>query len=345
MTDKNTQVLLKSRPVGEPKESDFEIAATDMPEPAEGEFLVRSIYMSLDPYMRGRMSEAKSYSANAELGQPILGGSVGQVIKSRNAKFSEGDYIVGFGGWQTHHVSDGAGVMKLDPARAPISTAVGVLGMPGLTAYVGLLDFGEPREGETVVVAAASGAVGSVVGQIAKIKGARAVGIAGSQEKCDFVVNELGFDACLNYKDPNFVTDLKAACPKGVDVYFENVGGAVFEAVLPLLNDFARIPLCGIISQYNATELPKGPNMLGNFMGNMLIKRMRLKGFIISDHPERMPDFLRDVSKWVAEGKIKYREDIVEGIENAPSAFIGLLKGKNFGKLVVRLSQDETRNS
>jgi NADPH-dependent curcumin reductase len=343
MTDKNTQILLKSRPVGEPKESDFDIVEVDMPEPGAGEFLVRSIYMSLDPYMRGRMSEQKSYSANAGLNEVMLGGSVGQVLKSNNDKFKEGDYVVAFGGWQTHHISDGAGVMKLDPSMAPISTAIGVLGMPGLTAYVGLLDYGEPKEGETVVVAAASGAVGGVVGQIAQIKGARAIGIAGSKDKCDFVVNELGFDACLNYKDPNFAADLKAACPDGVDVYFENVGGVVFDTVLPLLNDFARIPLCGLISQYNATELPAGPNMLGNFMGNMLIKRMRLKGFIISDHPERMPDFFRDMSGWIASGKIKYREDIVEGIENAPAAFIGLLKGKNFGKLSVRLSDDETR--
>ncbi|GLQ06683.1 NADP-dependent oxidoreductase [Sneathiella chinensis] len=343
MTEMNKQWLLKSRPVGEPTPDNFELAESPVSEPAEGQFLVKVIYMSLDPYMRGRMNASKSYAVSAELGQPMTGSGVGVVVKSRHKGFAEGDYVMGMTNWQSYWLSDGTGVMKLDPARAPISTAVGVLGMPGLTAYVGLLDIGQPKEGETVVVAAASGAVGSVVGQVAKIKGARAVGIAGSKEKCDFVEKELGFDICLNYKDPDFVAKLHEACPKGIDVYFENVGGAVFEAVFPLMNDFARIPLCGRIANYNMTADPEGPNKLPAFFGDMLVKRMTLQGFIISDRYNRLPDFLRDMGAWVAAGEVKYKEDIVKGIEKAPEAFIGLLKGANFGKLLVQVSDDPTR--
>jgi NADPH-dependent curcumin reductase CurA len=343
MSEMNKQWLLKSRPVGEPTPENFELAETPIPEPGEGEFLMKTIYMSLDPYMRGRMDAGKSYSARAELGEVMLGSGGAVVTKSNNSGFKEGDYVMGMTKWQAYSVSDGTGIMKLDPSLAPISTAVGVLGMPSLTAYFGLLDIGQPKEGETVVVAAASGAVGSVVGQIAKIKGCRAVGIAGSKEKCDYVEQELGFDICLNYKDADFADKLKEACPDGIDIYYENVGGMVFETVLPLLNDFARIPLCGRIANYNMTGHPEGPDMLPAFMGQMLVKRMTLRGFIISDHYHKLPEFLREMGGWVSSGQVKYREDIVKGIENAPEAFIGLLKGANFGKLLVQVSEDPTR--
>ncbi|MEH6402666.1 MAG: NADP-dependent oxidoreductase [Sneathiella sp.] len=343
MTEMNKQWLLKSRPTGEPTPDNFELVETPIPLPADGEFVMKTIYMSLDPYMRGRMNAGKSYSASAEIGEAMLGGGVAVVTQSNNAAFKEGDYVMGMTKWQAYSLSDGVGIMKLDPKVAPISTAVGVLGMPGLTAYVGLLDIGQPKKGETVVVAAASGAVGSVVGQVAKIKGARAIGIAGSAEKCAYVENDLGFDICLNYKEADFVEKLQAACPDGIDVYYENVGGEVFDAVLPLLNDFARIPLCGRIANYNMTGHPEGPNMLPAFFGDMLVKRMTLKGFIISDHFDRLPDFLRDMGSWIGNGQVKYKEDIVQGLENAPEAFIGLLKGKNFGKLLVQVSEDPTR--
>ncbi|MCG8491462.1 MAG: NADP-dependent oxidoreductase, partial [Sneathiellales bacterium] len=336
-------IVLAERPVGLPNENTLRLETTEVPVPGAGEMLVRTVYLSLDPYMRGRMNAGKSYSARAELGAPMLGSGVAVVIKSNNPGFKEGDYVMGMTLWQSHSVSDGTGIMKLDPSMAPISTAVGVLGMPSLTAYVGLLDIGQPKEGETVVVAAASGAVGSVVGQLANIKGCRSVGIAGSAEKCAYVEEELGFDICLNYKDADFVEKLKEACPDGIDVYYENVGGPVFDAVLPLLNDFARIPLCGRIANYNMTDHPEGPNMLPAFFGDMLVKRMTLRGFIISDHYDRLPDFLRDMGEWVRTGKVKYKEDIVQGIENAPEAFMGLLKGKNFGKVLVQVSEDPTR--
>tara|TARA_R100000005_G_scaffold94419_1_gene72351 strand:- start:8380 stop:9411 length:1032 start_codon:yes stop_codon:yes gene_type:complete len=343
MTVTNRQILLKSRPVGEPTPDNFKLVETPLPEPGPGQFRVKVIYMSLDPYMRGRMGAEKTYAANAELGEPMVGGGVGVVEASNNDKFKTGDYVMCATGWQSYCLSDGTGVMKLDPASAPISTGVGVLGMPGLTAYYGLLEIGKPQAGETVVVAAASGAVGAVVGQIARIKGCRAIGIAGSAEKCDFVVKELGFDACLNYKDADFPAQLAKACPKGIDVYFENVGGKVFEAVLPLLNDDSRMPVCGLISQYNMTELPQGTNMLPALMRAVLTHRILIQGFIISYHFHHLPAFLKDVSGWIRDGKLKYREDIVKGLENAPEAFIGLLQGKNFGKLLVQVSDDPTR--
>jgi hypothetical protein len=245
---------------------------------------------------------------------------------------------MGYDGWQSHAVAKGAAVRKLDPKQAPVSTALGVLGMPGMTAYVGLLDIGQPKPGETVVVSAASGAVGSAVGQIAKIKGARAVGIAGSQDKCDYVVRELGFDNCVNYKKGDLLASLRDACPSGIDVYFENVGGDVLRAVMQLLNMNARIPLCGLISEYNATESVPGPNLRP-----LLFNRALVKGFIVSDHLARLPDFLKDCGGWLREGRLKHREDIVTGLEKAPEAFIGLLQGKNFGKLLVRVGEDPTR--
>ena len=339
MATMNRQIVLKSRPVGEPKPADFALVESAIPEPAEGEYLARVVWLSLDPYMRGRMSERKGYAANQEIGQPIIGGTVSQVLKSRNKDFKEGDYVADYAGWQTHAVSNGMGVRKLDPAQAPLSTALSVLGMPGMTAWYGLTQIGRPKPGETVVVSAASGAVGSVVGQLAKLAGCRAVGIAGGRDKCDYVVRELGFDACVDYRGAdNLFQAVREACPKGIDVYFENVGGKVAEAVLPQLNDFARVPLCGMISQYNATDLPPGPNW-----ALLLIRRILVQGFIISDHFDRTADFIKAVAPAIASGKLKYREDIAKGIENAPKAFIGLLKGENFGKMLVQVSDDPTR--
>jgi NADPH-dependent curcumin reductase CurA len=337
-TPVNRQIVLRNRPVGMPKPSDFDLVESPLPTPKDGEVLTRTIYLSLDPYMRGRISGVRSYAQSVEPGQVIVGGTVGEVLESRHPAVARGDLVLGYDGWQSHAVSKGGALRKLDPKQAPISTALGVLGMPGMTAYVGLLDIGRPKPGETVVVSAASGAVGSAVGQIAKIKGARAVGIAGSPDKCAYVVRALGFDACVNYKTGDLPAALKAACPSGIDVYFENVGGDVLRAVMTLLNQNARIPLCGLISQYNATEPTPGPDLRA-----FLFNRVLLKGFIVSDHLDRMGDFLAECGGWLREGRLKHREDIVEGLEKAPEAFIGLLQGKNFGKLLVRVGEDPTR--
>lgn len=334
----NRQIVLRRRPVGMPTLGDFELVESPLPAPKDGEILSRTIYLSLDPYMRGRISGARSYAQSVEPGQVIVGGTVGLVLESRCPGLARGDVVLGYAGWQSHAVAAGAAVRKLDPGVAPVSTALGVLGMPGMTAYVGLLDIGQPKPGETVVVSAASGAVGSAVGQIARIKGARAVGIAGSQDKCNYVVGELGFDACVNYKRGDLGASLREACPGGIDVYFENVGGDVLRAVMPLLNMNARIPLCGLISEYNATETVPGPNLRP-----LLFNRVLVKGFIVSDHLARLPDFLKDCGGWLREGRLKHREDIVVGLEKAPEAFIGLLEGKNFGKLLVRVGEDPTR--
>ena len=330
----NRQILLKSRHEGAPSLDNFELTESPVREPGEGEVLTRTLYLSLDPYMRGRMSAAKSYAKPAEVGQPMVGGTVGEIVASPNPKYAVGDIVLGYGGWQEYALSTGAGLRKLDPAVAPVSTALGVLGMPGMTAYVGLLEIGQPRPGETIVVAAASGAVGSVVGQIGKIKGCRAVGIAGGAENCRFVTEELGFDACVDHRAPDFAKQLEAACPNGIDIYFENVGGAVQQTVWPLLNDFARIPVCGLIAQYNATRPMPGPDMF-----SVLRKRLLLHGFIVWDFAAKEADFLRDVSEWIRTGRLKYREDIVDGLENAPAAFLGLLQGKNFGKMLVRIAR------
>lgn len=345
MTETNTQVLLASRPVGTPKAENFDIVRKPIPVPGDGEILVRTIYLSIDPYMRGRMDDAKSYAASVAIGGVMTGGVVGQVLQSRNPKFSEGDFVLGMFGWQSYAVSDGTLVRKLDPATAPISTAVGVLGMPGLTAYVGLLDIGEPKAGNTVVVSAASGAVGSVVGQIAKIKGCRVVGVAGPPEKCAYVTDELGFDACVSHRSETLKADLAAACPDGIDVYYENVGGKVFDAVLPLMNDFGRIPVCGLIANYNLTELPPGPDMSARVMRNVLTKRLKIQGFIVTDRYDRFQAFERDMGGWIRDASLKYREDIIDGLENAPDALIGVLAGRNFGKMLVRVSDDLTRTS
>ena len=330
----NRQIVLKSRPEAMPGLDNFALVESPVPELGEGDVLIRTRYLSLDPYMRGRMSAVKSYAKSVEVGAAMVGGTVGEIVASKNPKFAVGDIVLGSGGWQDYAVSNGVGLRKLDPAAAPVTTALGVLGMPGLTAYAGLLEIGQPKAGETVVVAAASGAVGSVVGQIAKIRGCRAVGIAGGADKCRFVMDTLGFDACVDHRAPDFRGALAAACPKGIDVYFENVGGAVQQTVWPLLNDFARVPVCGLIAQYNLAAPMPGPDMF-----TVLRKRLTLRGFIVTDFAAKQADFLRDAGEWIRTGRLKYREDIVDGLENAPTAFLGLLQGKNFGKLVVRVAE------
>ena len=338
----NRRIRLAAHPVGFPSETDFSRTATPVLEPGDGRMLCRTIYLSLDPYMRGRMNPGPSYARGVDLGEVMVGGTVSQVVESRLDGYSSGDIVLGANGWQDYAVSDGTGVRRLDPADAPISTALGVLGMPGHTAYVGLLDHGRPKPGETVVVSAASGAVGAVVGQIAKIKGCRVVGIAGAPEKCAYVTGTLGFDACVSHRGDDLSGALREACPGGIDVYFENVGGKVFEAVLPLLNDFARVPICGRIANYNLTGPPPGPDQVARLMGLTLVRRLTFRGFIVFDHLDRQPDFLRDVSAWIRDGAIQYREDVVEGLDRAVPAFLGLLRGENFGKLLVRVSEDPT---
>ena len=339
----NRQVTLNSRPHGAPQGENFKLKSTDIPTPGAGEVLLRTVYLSLDPYMRGRMSDAKSYAEPVALGETMVGGCVCRVEQSNHTDFKPGDWVVAFGGWQDYVISDGVDLLKFDASALPSpSYALGVLGMPGLTAYMGLLDIGQPKAGETVVVAAASGAVGSLVGQIAKLKGCHVIGIAGGAEKCDYVRDTLGFDDCLDHKSSDLGKQLAKACPQGIDVYFENVGGQVFDAVLPLLNSCARVPLCGLIAQYNATTLPEGPDRLGLLMGNLLVKRIKMQGFIVfDDYGHRYHEFASQVGQWLGEGKIHYREDLVDGLEQAPEAFMGLLKGENFGKLVVRVGPNE----
>ena len=338
MPETARRIVLASRPVGEPKPSDFRLEEFSVPQPGPGQLLLRTTWLSLDPYMRGRMSDAPSYAKPVGVGEVMEGGTVSEVVASSNDKYREGDIVLSRAGWQTHMVSDGSGLRKLDPNLAPVQTALGVLGMPGMTAYTGLLEIGQPKAGETVVVSAASGAVGSVVGQIAKIKGARAVGIAGGPDKCRYVKDELGFDDCVDHRAADFPAQLKAACPKGIDVYFENVSGPVWDAVFPLLNTFARIPVCGLIAQYSATEAPDMKYKTSQLFRAILTKRLTIRGFIVSDFWGRFDEFIRDVPQWIKEGRIKYREDVAEGLENAPAAFMGLLKGRNFGKQLVRVA-------
>jgi NADPH-dependent curcumin reductase len=330
---KARQIVLAARPQGKPQLTDFRLEETAIPTPSAGRVLLRVQYLSLDPYMRGRMDDRKSYAKPVALGGVMEGESVATVIASQHPGYSEGDIVVARTGWRTHALSDGADLRKLDPALAPVTTALGVLGMPGHSAYVGLLDIGQPKAGETVVVSAASGAVGSVVGQIAKIKGCRVVGVAGGEAKCRYVTDELGFDACVDHRAPDFVAVLARACPNGIDVDFENVGGAVLQAIWPLLNNFARVVVCGLIAHYNDAAPPPGPDFR-----YVLTKRLTVRGFIILDHSARFGDFLRDVSAWLREKRIKYREDIVDGLEHAPEAFMGMLEGRNFGKLIVRVA-------
>ena len=333
MATKNMQVLLANRPTGWVKESDFRIVETEIPAPGDGQVLIKNLYLSLDPYMRGRMNDQRSYAAKVELGQVMTGETVGEVVESRNAKFHKGDTVAARVGWQNYALSDGGDLRKVDATLVPISAYLGVVGMPGVTAWIGLNDIGQPKAGETVVVSAASGAVGSVVGQLAKMKDCRVVGVAGGQEKCDFVVRELGFDACIDHRDGNLPQALAAATPKGIDVYFENVGGPLLDAVLARCNPFARIPLCGMVSQYNAVERYGVQNLM------MAVgMRIKLQGFIVSDNLARWPEALKELIQGVRDGRIKYRESVTEGLANAPRAFIGLLKGENLGKQLVKLA-------
>ena len=338
-TTRNRRILLNSRPVGAPVDANFRLDEAPIPQAAAGQVLLRTLYLSLDPYMRGRMSDGPSYAAPVGIGETMVGGTVAKVEASQHPDYQAGDLVLSFSGWQDYAISDGTGLIKLAPDMAQPSMALGVLGMPGFTAYMGLLDIGQPKAGDTVVVAAASGAVGALVGQIARLKGCRVVGIAGGSEKCRYVVEELGFDACIDHRSPDLPAALAAACPNGIDVYFESVGGAVFDAVLPLLNTGARVPLCGMISHYNDTELPAGPDRLGLLTRTLLVKRIKMQGFIIfDDYGHRYNEFFTQMSAWLKEGKIKFREDIVDGLENAPQAFMGLLEGRSFGKLLVRVA-------
>jgi hypothetical protein len=338
MPETNRQVLLKRRPNGMPVPEDFALVEGPLPEPSEGQVLLRGVYLSLDPYMRGRISAQRSYARPTEIGEVIEGRVVGRVLRSRHPQFREGDCAFGGYGWQTHSAVDGGALTKLDPAAAPISTALGILGMPGLTAYVGLKTIGQPKPGETVAVSAASGAVGAVAGQLAKHAGCRVVGIAGGADKCGYVKDELGFDDCVDHKGSDLGAALDAACPGGIDVYFENVGGAVQRAVFPRLNDFGRVIMCGMISEYNDAEPRPGPSLVA-----AVRKRLKIQGFIVSDHAALRAEYLAMASPLVRRGELKYREDIVDGIDAAPAAFIGLLQGRNFGKLIVRLADDPSR--
>ncbi len=334
----NRRIILARRPVGEPVAEDFRLETGPVPQPGEGEVLVRTRLLSLDPYMRGRISGVKSYARGVEIGETMVGGTVGEVVASNDPAWKPGDTVLTASGWQDYAVAKGGTLARAPGAEGvPLSAALGVLGMPGMTAYTGLREIGRPKSGETVVVAAASGAVGSVVGQIAKIMGCRVVGIAGGAEKVAYVKDVLGFDAAVDHRGSDLPARLAEACPDGIDVYFENVGGAVWDAVFPLLNFFARIPVCGLIAQYNAVGTPEGPDRFAAFMRQVLTKRLTMRGFIVSDFAALKPDFDRDMAVWVRDGRVKYREDVVDGLENAPAAFIGLLRGANFGKLVVRV--------
>lgn len=331
---RNRRIVLAARPVGVPKESDFRLVEDPAPEPGPGECLVRAAYMSVDPYMRGRISGRKSYAASVEIGQTMVGAAVGRVVASRTDQFAEGDYVLGGGGWQEYAVQPRSALHKVDPAAAPLSAYLGVLGMPGLTAYHGLLHVAGVSPGETVCVSGAAGAVGSAVGQIARLKGCRAVGIAGGPAKCAWVCGELGFDAAIDYKAQAVGAALREAAPDGVDVYFDNVGGPVTDAVFPHLNVNSRVAICGQISQYNAVDAPQGPRLLWHF----IVKRIRAQGFLVFDFKERHAAALADMAAWVAAGSLKYRETVAHGLENAPAAFIGMLGGANIGKQVVKLA-------
>lgn len=335
---KNRQVLLAKRPQGMPDESTFQLIETEVPEPKDKEVLVRTLYLSVDPYMRGRMNAAKSYAPPFEVGKPLTGGVVGKVVQSNDPNFSEGDYVTARLDWADYSVVNGKRLQKIDPNLAPVTTALHVAGMPGLTAYFGLIDIGKPKAGETVVVSGAAGAVGSVAGQIAKLKGCRVVGIAGSDDKVAYLKHELGFDEVINYKTTANLRDaLKAACPNGIDVYFDNVGGKITDAVVFLLNFHARFVLCGQIAHYNDTKIEMGPRFLPYF----LTRSVLLKGFIVNDYADRFEEGYKTLTTWLKEGKLKYKETIVEGLEHAPDAFLGLFRGENIGKMLVKVARDE----
>ncbi len=332
----NRQITLAARPSGLPKETDFALAEAPMPSPGEGEALVKIVWLSVDPYMRPRMAARGSYARAVEIGEVMVGGTVGRVIESRSSALRPGDYVEGDLGWQEYAVAPAERLRKLDPALAPVSTALGVLGMPGLTAYFGLLDICHPRAGETVVISGAAGAVGSVVGQIAKICGCRAVGIAGSDEKIRWITEELGFDGGFNYKTAkSYTRKLRELCPNGVDIYFDNVGGDITDAVIWQINDGARISVCGQISQYNNDQLSTGPRWLAQ----ILMKQAKIEGFLVFKWADRYPEALRQMADWIRVGKLKYREQFTEGLASAPQAFIGMLQGENIGKQLVKISE------
>ena len=330
----NLRVLLKSRPVGFPTEEDFQIVESSIPEPEEGEILVKVEWLSLDPYMRGRMNDAKSYASPVEIGEVMVGGAAGTVVNSRSPAFSVGDIVEGRLGWQSYALSDGSGVRKVDESLGPLQTSIGILGMPGLTAYFGFLDVCEPNPGETVVVSAASGAVGQIVGQIAKIMGCKVIGTAGSDSKVQYIVDELGFDSGINYKTQNVGETLDEECPEGIDVYFDNVGGLVTDAVMDRLNVRARIAVCGQISQYNLKE----PDLAPRNFGILTRSQAKMEGFLVFAYENRYDEGLNMMAKWIKEGKLRYREDVVEGLKNAPRTFIGMLNGENFGKTLIKVS-------
>jgi hypothetical protein len=333
----NKQITLAARPVGYPKESDFALVETLTPPLQEGQMLVRVLYLSVDPYMRGRMNDVKSYAPSVRLGEVMVGGAVGKVVESKHPHFQQGDTVEGFFGWQEHAVSDGANVRRIDPDLAPISTALGVLGMPGLTAYFGLLEICNPQPGETVLVSAAAGAVGSLVGQIARIKGCRVIGIAGGDDKVAFLTEELSFDAAFNYKKvTDYYAKLKELCPLGIDVYFDNVGGAITDAVFRLINTKARVSICGQISQYNLEAPEMGPR---HILQTLLVKQAKAEGFLVFQFGDRYAEGLKAMAQWLKEGKLKYREAIENGLENAPRAFIEMLKGRNVGKQLVKVAE------
>ena len=332
----NHQITLAARPDGYPNESDFKQVESPVPQPGEGEVVVRTIWLSLDPYQRGRMRDAQSYAVPVALGEVIVGGIVGRVVETRTPAFAVGDIVEGSLGWQDYGVSDGRNLRKVDTKLGPISTAIGVLGMPGMTAYFGFLDVAEPKPGDTVVVSAASGAVGAIVGQISKIMGCRTVGIAGTQAKIDYIVDELGFDVGINYKTENVASALADACPQGIDVYFDNVGGPMTDAVLEQISVGARISICGQISQYNVEEPEPGPRNLGLLVRN----QAKIQGFLVGQFANRHEEARLRIAQWIREGRVKYKEDVVEGLENAPRAFIGLMRGENFGKLLIKVSDE-----
>jgi NADPH-dependent curcumin reductase CurA len=340
----NRRIVLASRPHGQPVSGDFRLETTSVPEPGQGQVLLRTVYLSLDPYMRGRMSDAPSYADPVEIDAVMVGSTVCRVEASLHDGFQPGEWVLAYTGWQDYGLSDGSGLTRLGQKPQNPSHALGILGMPGFTGYMGLLDIGRPQKGDTLVVAAATGPVGATVGQIGKLKGCRVVGVAGSSEKCRHATETLGFDHCLNRRSADFESTLEQTCSDGVDIYYENVGGDVFDAVLPLLNTGARIPVCGLIAHYNDTKLPDGPDRLPLLMRTILTKRVTVKGFIIfDDYGHRYPEFAEQMSEWVGSGQIKYREQVVDGLENAPEAFIGLLEGHNFGKLVIRVDTDADR--
>ncbi len=334
MTTTNRQFLLAARPVGLPKESDFNLVESPVPLPGANQFLVKAHYLSVDPYMRGRMRDAKSYAKPVGIGEVMTGGVVGEVIESNHPDYKAGDFAAGQFGWQEYAITDGAGVRKVDPNLAPISTSLGILGMPGLTAYFGLLDVCDPKPGETVLVSGAAGAVGTLVGQIAKIKGCRAVGIAGTDDKVSYLIDELGFDAAFNYKTvTDYFAKLSELCPNGIDSYFDNVGGEITDAAIRLLNVHARVAICGQISQYNLEQPEMGPR----FLNLLIVSRSKVQGLLVSDYWSRFGEGLREMAGWLNEGKLKYHENIVDGFENMPKAFIGMLQGDNTGKQLVRV--------